>query len=438
MSERPAPQKRSVGTMACLGCGGLLLLLCVGFGVASLAASRSVERRMVLLSAELDDARAARPPERAPLFHLAHEVQDGDAVDDYAALVSGAPPLLTTPEGATVEDLLDEGQPLTPIMAQSLARYGPLTRLVRSGIRRERCDWKVDLASGAAIGRLEIDPFLAAAEYMAYEAAAQPPPAAARTGLEVVAFGRDVARHDTLVSGLLGVVIQGIGVRAIARALDQGEASKEELTELLTTLDALPPLDLERGLTCERLQMQVAMARCSGHPLAPGRRWTGPTGLPAWSRIGPLFFEREMEAYADGMRELGEALKRPADERAAASRAVRARYQRYVFAGFAIPDLTATQDNVETVAVEVDLCRVLLAARLHLAETGQPPARDIDLARRLGGRLPRDPFAGAPVRWAVRDGRLRAWSVGRNLTDEDGQRGQSKDTGDVVLSTGVS
>jgi hypothetical protein len=465
-SSSPAPQKRSFSASTCFGCGGLLLLVVGGFAAASWGASRSLERRMVLLGVELRDARAAQPPERAPLFHLGREAQDGDAADDYAALawvlgpppsmttippgadatglrrdhpnVSGTPYLLVWPEGTTLEDMLDARQPLTPEMVETLALYGPLTRHVRSGVRRARCDWKVDLTKGFLVDRVNLEVLQAVAEYMACEAASQPTLAASRTGLEVVAFGRDVARHDTLVGAALGMWIQGVGVRAIARALDQGGATKEELAELLAALDALPPLDFERALVCERLSTQVGIACLSAHPLAPrtpARPAPGqPTGLPIVSRIGPLFFEREMAGYADAMRDVGEALKRPTGERRAAHEAARARYQRHLFASFAVPNL-AVMHHTERAAVAVDLCRLLLAAHLYRAETGRTPARDVHLARRLGGQLPRDPFSGAPVRWAVKDGRLRAWSVGPNLTDEGGTPGTGNDEGDVVVST---
>ena len=130
-------------------------------------------------------------------------------------------------------------------------------------------------------------------------------------------------------------------------------------------------------------------------------------------------------------------MKRPASERAAASEAAAARLERHVFASIAVPNITKAQDSVERANVEVELCRLLLAAHLHRVDAGAPPAKDEDLARRLGGQLPRDPFAGAPVRWAVKDGRLLAWSVGPNLTDEGGVAGKGHDDGDVVLSTGL-
>jgi len=346
---------------------------------------------------------------------------------------SGVQPLLAAPAGTTVEAMLDARQSLTPDMAKTLALYGPLAQHVRSGVRRARCDWKVDPAQGIEVELPSIIALRSVAQYMACEAAGQPTFAAARTGLEVVAFGRDVARHDTLIGAMIGIAIQGIGVRTIARALEQGPATKEELAELLAALDRLPPIDLDRALLCERLGMQVQLASISGHSLK-GATTPAPAELPFLSRLGPVFFDREMAGYDEAMRDMEAVLKRPASERPAASAEAAARLERHMFASIAVPNITQAQDNVERANVEADLCRLLLAAHLHRLEAGQPPTKDDDLAPRLGGQLPRDPFSGAPVRWAVRDGRLRAWSVGPNLTDEDGQPGKS-DEGDVVLST---
>lgn len=459
------PPQRSGLPKGCLACGGLLLLLGVGFAAASAWASRGIERRMTALAAQLQDLRSARPPERAPLFHLGREQRDGDATDDYAALtwVLGPPPSMTTAppgaeatglgrdhpaasgvgpilkpaEGTTVEAMLDARQPLTADMAKTLALYGPLAQHVRSGVRRARCDWKVDPSQGMDFVLPSLVALRSVAQYMACEAATQPTAAAARTGLEVVAFARDVSRHDTLIGAMIGVAIQGVGVRTIARALEQGPATKEELAELLLALDRLPPLDLDRALLCERLAVQVEIARVSGHPLASTRATTAaPAELPLLSRLGPLFFERELAGYDEAMRDMEAVMKRPASERSAAGEAVAARLEGHTFASIAVPNISKAQDNVERANVEVDLCRLLLAALLHRAETGEPPAKDDDLARRLGGQLPRDPFSSAPVRWAIKDGRLRAWSVGPNLTDEDGQQGKGDD-GDVVLSTAL-
>lgn len=468
----PTPAKRSFLSLACLGCGGLAVLLGAGFAVASVSASRSFERRMVVLAAELEELRAARPPERTPLFHLAAEGRDGDAVDDYAAIqwvlgpapgmtaappgaeatglgrdhpkASGVPFTLAPPAGTTVEAMLDARQPLTPEMQKTLALYGPLAQHVRSGVRRTRCDWKVDPTQGVAVELPNLLALRSVAQYMACEAADQAALPAARTGLELVAFGRDVARHDTLIGVMLGLAIQGIGVRTIARALDQGPTTRPmtavELDELLAALDRLPPLDLDRVMACERLSMQVQLAQLSGHSHAPRARPgtsgpAAPAGLGVLSRVGPLFFEREMAGYTDAMAEVAAVLKRPAAERAAASQAVMARFERHIFASIAVPNLAKMQDHAERANVEVDLCRLLLAAQLHRLATGEAPTRDDDLAPRLGGELPRDPFSGAPVRWAVKDGRLRVWSVGPNLTDEDGTPGKGADDGDVVLST---
>jgi hypothetical protein len=470
--ETPKTKKRSCLATTCLGCGGLLVLLIGGFAVGSVFAARRLEQRLVLLGVALDDAQSARVPTRPPLFHLGADKGEGNAVDDYAALTwvlgptpdmttappgagatglerdhpkaSGVPHLLTPAKGTTVEAMLDAHQPPTPAMAKTLALYGPLAMHVRSGVRRSRCDWSLDLTRGAGVDLPNLAALRSVALYMACEAAGQPPLAAARTGLELVAFGRDVARHDTLIGVMVGIAIQGVGVRTIARALDQGPATKEELAELLAALDHLPPLDLDRALTCERLGMQVELARMSGHPLAPRASQAtsatppvDPAQMAAAARLGPLFYDRELSGYDQAMGELVEVLKRPASERAAAHEAVMARFQYHIFTRIAVPNLATAQDHVERANVEVDLCRLLLAAHLHRLETGQPPARDDELAPRLGGELPRDPFAapGAPVRWAVADGRLRAWSLGPDLVDDGGQTTVVQDKGDVVLST---
>jgi hypothetical protein len=308
---------------------------------------------------------------------------------------------------------------------------------VRDGAKRSRCDWGVDLGRGYRLLVPNLMAYRNVANYMTFQAQDQPPLEAARTGLAIMALGRDLGRHPALIGTMIGIALRTMGVRTIVRALARG-LDRPGLEEVLVVLGRFEPIDLHVALVTERVSMEVELARMSGRPLDANAATIeddlGQSGLV--HKLGPVFFDREWTGLIEAMDGMDAILAKPPAERAQAQTELTERLSGYVYASIALPDANQAQSSVDQANVEVSLARVLVAAHLHRLEVGTFPQDVKPLAARLGGVVPADPFApGKSVQLSAQKDEVRAWSVGPNRVDDHGIG--PADRGDIVEVTRI-
>ncbi|MBX3352331.1 MAG: hypothetical protein KF684_05310 [Phycisphaeraceae bacterium] len=93
---------------------------------------------------------------------------------------------------------------------------------------------------------------------------------------------------------------------------------------------------------------------------------------------------------------------------------------RYWILEFLLPSLENALLQGEQVETKRDATTVVLALELHRRRHGEWPASLDELVPALLPRVPRDPFDGGPLKYAVRDGRPVLYSIGNDYIDDGG------------------
>jgi hypothetical protein len=85
-----------------------------------------------------------------------------------------------------------------------------------------------------------------------------------------------------------------------------------------------------------------------------------------------------------------------------------------------VAKLSKAAQTDERVAMDFELTQVVLALRAHKARGGAYPDNLDAVAPALGGKVPADRFAGAPLRYARAGDGYMLYSVGPNARDDGG------------------
>jgi hypothetical protein len=445
----PAPRRELTDGARRRGHGALLSSLAaavfllggvVAYGVAASRADRALAASVRLLERDIGELDARRDPRRAPLLPAWDGGDDVDAAEDYAVVewfLADPPPAGPAPRraarlgitrsaawvsaarnlrpiaGMSFVTMLDRGVAPTPEMRAALELHAPLLRCVRDAVGRRSCAWgsaeEAVFAPSTGAGVIEL----------AFAAEAEAPAEAARTGLVLVAYARDLLRHPSVVTVNAGEWALHIGARALARAMNRG-LGREGYVEVSDALGRLEPIDLRPAAEGARLRALIEVARRSGRLLPQGASPPSPwararDALRLHDRWSSLEEEIAVERQTLGMDVV--ARRRFVD------RVLRPRPSMVLCEGTSFCGFDAVQDYTVQSEVESRMARVLAAAHLHRLATGAFPLDPAD----LDVPLPEDPFApGSPVRYRAMSDEVRVWSRGLNLLDEGG-------TGDDVL-----
>jgi hypothetical protein len=305
--------------------------------------------------------------------------------------------------------------------AQALFRqYQPVLRYVRAGLARGHCDWEVEWGRGVSGDLPSLLALRSVSVLLAYEASQQEPSAALQTGLEILAFGSDVARLQHMTGTNVSTRVTMTGLRSLAHTLNRDGISAQDCERFLEVTARYQPLRNLTVLDAERILILSLALGASGRPLDP--RITA--DLEEFPDAGLLGFDlgaaREIEAYEAQVQRLREHLGRPRGERMTAA-----------------PDLLEGQgsgivrlsdgtltffDSLEVTDAHLPPLRVLAAARLMQLRGGELPAQLSQLTTLLGQGGGQDPYASppAPLRYSLEGRTLRCWSVGLNGADDGG------------------
>lgn len=435
-----------------LSCGICLGVAVLTFVALELWGRAGLSRRASELEAEITAFEKRRPERLFP----DQNVEDGNASHDYGALAwvlgwypdwgNERPSWLPETElprdyqGSDLHPLreivagLEPGAPLEAEVEALLSEYGSLLPHVAQGTRRKVCIWEIaNLREGP---RTRIPNLLAAryvSELLFLEAHRSGPEAALQHGRTMLAFGRDIALVPGLI-GQLGYSIEELGLECLRRQLPALDGpSLESLALLLATCPAPDP---GYNMTAERLWQLAWFAQQAGHGLTDAvtdpddafelgpRRWLNlwmqlewrelATGLEKW--YAPVGQPRAMHASL-----LAEAQAWQESCWGSSSRVLH----------FNAPRLL---DAAAALLARYRCLAVLVASELYLREhEGAWPPGTGALLPYLADKLPEDPF-GEALRLGVQDGRLVAYSVGPDGTDDSGaiaedETGHSLDVG---------
>lgn len=453
MNAPGSEPKRRSASRSCLlfGCLPLLLLILIPGGMLWYQARQSLRERTRELDFEIASFEAELSQPRPVMFG---DPQPGNAADEYWLInyVLGAPdtwdakiPVTLAPtqysykhaETNKVETTMasielikrakanDRG-PLPADAARYLKLYAPLADHIRAGMRKERCDWRPPIEKGAASDILNLIEARSLANMMAYQAVMADGEEAVEKALEVIVFGRELARHPSLIHSMIGIAVQNSGAETLGSILGR-ELSPAAYRQVAEVLGRLEPIDIERGLIADRLFLSVHLAAMSGEEKYRSKLdneeainlYANSSTARAFGKLlnNRLVLEREWEAYRRWHKRALELARMPFTQRVRASATFDKELEEawVGVARLAIPNVHEACLHAEKVEASLQALRMLAAAHLHRLEAGSFPEDGAALKPFLGGALPADPFQDRekPLAYELGEGEARvSWSQG--------------------------
>lgn len=431
-------------------CGCLLVVLLLpAWGMAVYQRSqRTLDAALAAARSEVKARNAQLGLPRAPLFG---EPLPGNAADDYLAALyvisandpgrrpaswEDEPPLLPA-EAITIATQLERAPPLTPAMSGDLSRYlagapiasatlaaltsyRPALTFLRSGVHRERCAWEVPWGEGWSASGQNLLSVRLLGQLLAVDAREDADSRRAlRTGLEAVAFGRDLSRASLLINHLMAHFLVNQGCSSIAESMGRPGLRREDYALALRVLGEVELVPAQRIMDDEHLLARISLLADSGRRAVPDAdsslgglyefdiigAWELGNLERVYGRTRPLLSAPRLERNAE-LRKLAQELEDSPS----------------LVLGIARPDWSQVQDIVWGSRMTLQATRVLAAAHLFRLEQGRFPRQASELAPLLGGAFPRDIFARGPLQLRYDEARdeLRCYSVGANGTDEQG------------------
>ena len=109
---------------------------------------------------------------------------------------------------------------------------------------------------------------------------------------------------------------------------------------------------------------------------------------------------------------------------------------RYMIPQLLAPALGAAFEATARNVAMIDTADAAIAVEGYRRKHGALPERLEQLVPEFLPEVPTDPFSGQPLQYVVGDGEYLVYSVGRNRTDEGGQRTEDWQNGDFVFRVG--
>ena len=249
----------------------------------------------------------------------------------------------------------------------------------------------------------------------------------------ILATSRSIGDEPFLISGLVRISIDAVGLAAIRRVLSQGEPTDEALARLQADIltDRAEPFYLaevwgERAvfdaLITRVRNSEIAIGSLSGEaPDAP---------VPPLSPWGKLMFDNQRAVGLEWCNQLVAIARQPVDRRpplldawaAEILRVKDATFERWgaVLPLLMMPAMEASSQAHARYQAEMGASAILLAAERHRRRHGAWPESVAAIDPAILVDPPVDPFTGRPYRIERRDGQFLVHSVGQNLRDERG------------------
>lgn len=324
-----------------------------------------------------------------------------------------------------------------------LERHAATLDLLRTAADRDTCRFERDWTRPSFDMILpEMQSIRSAARLLAvaavHEAAAGNATAALRDVARIARLGRHAASEPILISGLVGLAIDGVALEALARVLP---ACTPDDAAALASADLVgPPPSLVRSTYGEEAFGLSVFADLADGRMGVGSLQPSIDGAPAASRPaawlpGVLYRVFLLPADIDGYRRLMHRQQQQAAQprTIAAVRAEQAaweddtgRRRPGLVSALVLPALGAVRMQAFKAEARHAAARALVAAtRQRLAGGPLPEAIDA-IDREWQPTVPVDPYTGttltdrAPLRSRSADGALVVWSVGPDGEDDGG------------------
>jgi hypothetical protein len=310
------------------------------------------------------------------------------------------------------------------------------------------CDFHPDLSRGFAWPKdTDFYEFLRAAEFLAIAARHEAQSGRGDQALERLDLGLRVCMGlDKDLVFCLVIRNRGLSTiwRAMLKVLNESEPSAAALDRLLVASSKERATGLRGG---KFLHTEKIMAAAEALRLVDktglinngecGREWDALDGSPRSSRVGAFlwragFFAKDVRLLEDHLKQMppAETILSPQvlDELAT----LRERWERSPLPPWAIlsqaflrrSDRLSVPFSLAPLAC-ADLARLTLGCRLHRLKTGAYPETLAALSAKLPEHfkeLPADPFTGKPFNYQRTEAGCKIWSVGRDRTDNGGDR----------------
>ncbi len=238
--------------------------------------------------------------------------------------------------------------------------------------------------------------------------------------LAVITLGRDCSRGGTIIYGLVGDAIIGIGAPALRASLLQRVTSPEDARHVMDQLDQIkkeiPPFS--DALRYELANSKELMDRELFGTLKPGQKIASHRAIFCTfdAAFGELIqdadkplWESHAKAITDKWVQLGKPKWLNVVNRPVA----------HIMLGMMLPGIQSPRIKAVRADLEFEATRVVCALKSYQLTHGAPPSQLADLVPTFLSSIPIDPFDGKPLRYRTEGTNWVIWSVGSDLKDDN-------------------
>ncbi|MBN2312617.1 MAG: hypothetical protein JXM79_01730 [Sedimentisphaerales bacterium] len=334
---------------------------------------------------------------------------------------------------ARTEPLTDE---MKTLISEYIADNNEAIDLLHAGAKIEYCRYPVDYSAGFATLLPSLADIRRGCQMLNLEALLYAENGDTDSAMSSVQSGfglaHSLAKEPSLVCQLVRLAGDALTVSAIERIVNRGELTDAQLTELSERLrnvefasDMFPAFVGERcmGLKFFKEPMSLGPEFHPGVPMRPILALCQAAGL----------VDMDAAIYLEAMDDYMEALRLPYQERRKAVDLVDTRFASmskiHIFAHEFMPAL-ARIITIELRAIaHLRVARSGLAIQRYRLATGAIPDTLSELVPAYLDAVPKDPFDGNELRYKKRETGFIIYSIGEDLSDDDGTERPEKRRG---------
>ena len=336
------------------------------------------------------------------------------------------------------------------IVAQLLEDNEDAITLLRQGAALERSRYPVDFTQGHATLLPHLSDLRSAVQLLCLKAilhGEQGQPESATDAL-ICAFGvaKSQAAEPLLISQMVRQGCQATTVSTLERIVSQTSLEQEHLARLRETLAlAYDPNAMARAFAGERCMVILMLRdpRSTGLSLAPFFGPDGPGLVPIYAAQALGVTDRCLIRYIDLTDRCIAALQLPPEERPQAHGDLERQDQElrkaHAMLSYFIPPMHRVILNDLAHLTRLRVAAVAMTVEQYRLANGNLPEQLADLAPTFLSEVPLDPYDGRPLRYRKREKGYVVYSIGKDLTDDDGKerparrRGQEEPQYDITF-----
>ena len=326
-------------------------------------------------------------------------------------------------------------EPLTEetkaLVAQYLADNQQALELLHKGAAIEHSRYPIDLSKGFEALMPALSHIRAGARLLELEALLDAENGEVEKVVDSIksTFGlaRSLSKEPILVSQLVRIACQALGVSAIERTVNRTEFSDEQLVELGQVLvDAEDPCAMSRAFIGERCAGLSVFKTPSSKTLKlidGSSSSLGVIAIALYKFAG--LADMDAAIYIDTMNDYVEIFKLPSEQRQKVADDIDARFEKtskiHILLRMIMPALSRVMDlDVRNVA-HLHTARVGLAVQRYRLAAGRLPDTLAELVPAYLDAVPKDPFDGKELRYKKLETGFVVYSIGEDGSDDGGK-----------------